>query len=286
MHCDKVVSLLGMAKECPEDLLSNLNLSAKDMFVKVAQHLLLSNPSFVLLSSGIGYARNIDALPSWVPDWSAVSIYRHNRQGLPLLTSVNLVPDLPKLRSALREHSYSSGMPNNSSSAKLQIQVDELYLTTRSIRVSQVAKISPPFLVSLQNDVSHMASLLNRKSKPASFSATDEILNLCRNSELANFFAAEEILKDIPSQYAYAACQTSIEAFWRTIIGDRWVKVDPTQLLGVLISSPDSEEGEHCFTSFKAVLKGLLIFLENNGFFSQDVNDLTANPIKSRKSRL
>jgi len=158
--------------------------------------------------------------------------------------------------------------------------VDDLYLTTRSIRVSQVAKISPPFLVSLQNDVSHIASLLNRKSKPTSFSATDEILNLCRNSELANFFAAEEILKDIPSQYAYAAGQTSIEAFWRTIIGDRWVKVDPTQLLGVLISSPDSEEGEHCFTSFKAVLKGMLIFLENNGFFSQAVNDLTANPIK------
>lgn len=47
---------------------------ADDVFTMVATHLLQSNCNEILSLAGIGYDRNLPQLPSWVPDWTNLSI--------------------------------------------------------------------------------------------------------------------------------------------------------------------------------------------------------------------
>lgn len=168
---DKVISLLGMIKDYPADLLINANLPAKDLFVKVAQHLLLSDPDFVLISGGIGYPRKIDNLPSWAPDWTAVSIYRQ-------VWGLRMNSDWERVlgpRSDIGDCQYSCGMPRGSPSAKPGVRMEGLQISIKSIRVSQICELSPPFVTPLPKDISNMASFLNRKSELANLDAAEKI---------------------------------------------------------------------------------------------------------------
>ncbi|KAK0719164.1 hypothetical protein B0H67DRAFT_660538 [Lasiosphaeris hirsuta] len=84
---DKIYGLLSLLPPPPPDYVSsadwltpNYTQPAHLVYTTTAKHLIQTNPSNILSWSGIGYPRNIPALPSWVPDWTSLSLADTTRQ--------------------------------------------------------------------------------------------------------------------------------------------------------------------------------------------------------------
>lgn len=149
----------------------------------MAQYLLLSAPDFVLTSGSIDYSRNIDSLVSWAPNWSTVSLHR---QGPSLFTCSDFA-QVPEIASVIGSSQYSCGMPRGSPRAKPGVQVEGLQLLIKSVGVSQIFELSPPFAVPLPKHLSDIASFLRRKS------------------ELTAVKEAERLLRHLPSYYTHSS---------------------------------------------------------------------------------
>jgi hypothetical protein len=169
---DYLISLLGIVKECSEALINNLSLPTKDVFVNLARHLLFSASDFVLTSGSIGYSTNIDSLVSWAPGWSAVTLYR---QG-PLLFTCSDFAQVSEIALATGSSQYSCGTPRGSPRAKPGVQVEGLQLLVKSVGVSRIFELSPPFVVPLSKHISDTALFLSRKSELTAVNKTERLL--------------------------------------------------------------------------------------------------------------
>jgi hypothetical protein len=74
---DKVFSLLGLATDDSRDVLRpNYTASIGSVYIETMTYLLKtkSDPLYALSDAGISHTRVVKGLPSWVPDWSIVSL--------------------------------------------------------------------------------------------------------------------------------------------------------------------------------------------------------------------
>ncbi|RYP66822.1 hypothetical protein DL769_005917 [Monosporascus sp. CRB-8-3] len=80
---DRVYALLGLldpADDIHQWLGADYSKSAEQVYTLVAQYYIRNNPNDVLSNAGIGYERNLSIIPSWVPDWTALSMSDTRRQ--------------------------------------------------------------------------------------------------------------------------------------------------------------------------------------------------------------
>lgn len=80
---DKIYGLLGMLD--PADnvhgwLVADYSKSVKEVYTLVAKQFVAKYPNVILSNAGMGFLRNLTTLPSWVPDWTSLSIYDTRRQ--------------------------------------------------------------------------------------------------------------------------------------------------------------------------------------------------------------
>lgn len=70
---DKLFALLGLATDANDPVLRpNYTASVREVFTASSRYMMTTNKSLRILHiAGIGWSRQIQDLPSWVPDWSA-----------------------------------------------------------------------------------------------------------------------------------------------------------------------------------------------------------------------
>ncbi|RYP19694.1 hypothetical protein DL765_003209 [Monosporascus sp. GIB2] len=71
-----LLGLLDPADDIHQWLEADYSKSAEQVYTLVAQYYIRNNPNVLLSNAGMGYERNLSMLPSWVPDWTALSMQR------------------------------------------------------------------------------------------------------------------------------------------------------------------------------------------------------------------
>jgi hypothetical protein len=192
---DKVLCLLGMIRN-PREILEEgqQEVTAQDILKRAAAVMLPSHPDFVLQCGGIGYPRSVPGLPTWVPDWSAVSVHQNHPQALLPTYFVEMASKTTKLVTIDR---YRTGMPpGDDPRPKPTLTVLGAQLTIHGTRISRIKRLSSPCL----------------RSTPAS------VLN---DADLVAIIPFE---KEIENPYPHCGrTQTAEEAFARTLVGDKWI---------------------------------------------------------------
>ncbi|RYP76252.1 hypothetical protein DL771_001871 [Monosporascus sp. 5C6A] len=80
---DRVYALLGLldpADDIHQWLEADYSKSPEQVYTLVAQYYIRSKANDVLSNAGMGYERNLSTVPSWVPDWTALSMHDTRRQ--------------------------------------------------------------------------------------------------------------------------------------------------------------------------------------------------------------
>ncbi|RYP11235.1 hypothetical protein DL764_000191 [Monosporascus ibericus] len=80
---DRVYALLGLldpADDVHQWLKADYSKRAEQVYTLVAQYYIRNNANDVLSNAGMGYERNLSTIPSWVPDWTALSMHDTRRQ--------------------------------------------------------------------------------------------------------------------------------------------------------------------------------------------------------------
>jgi hypothetical protein len=228
---DKIYSLLSMANWTPVNIMPDYTMPVHTLYRNVAQSLLESNADFVLRRAGIGYPRKVPNLPSWVPDWSTT----------PPLGTMNIL-----MQQGLGD--YHSGFPLKYAFSETPIiDVAADVITFYGLGVSEILEFSPPVLIPRLNDVNSIWETMGSGAPLYQ----------------AFYDGAEKIINDLPALYPFTN-QTSAEAFWRTLIGDRWfsppLSTTAASVLSSALTFPAPADIGKKFTCLKAVLAELLSF--------------------------
>jgi hypothetical protein len=123
---DKVYSLLGISSESKHsDLMPNYSLSAGEVFIKTAIHLIREDESLELLAAaGIGWHRETPNLPSWVPDFKSP-------------------PELPRWRFELCGDSYATSAHKSKTISTAQAIPGTHTLVVNGVLVDEVIRVGP-----------------------------------------------------------------------------------------------------------------------------------------------
>ncbi|RYP69606.1 hypothetical protein DL770_008212 [Monosporascus sp. CRB-9-2] len=219
---DRVYALLGLldpADDIHQWLKADYSKSAEQVYTAVAQYYIRDNANDVLSNAGMGYERNLSTIPSWVPDWTALSIYDTRRQRF--------------TRSSL------SAQYNASDNSPLEVEFRrassgvESALYIRGHCFDMISHVGPTLAYLDQNRVpGEVDSELRIKSLQQHMGAR----------RLATAFARDP----------YPTGQCVEEAFWRCLIGDTQLERPAPAELGVycrlwewvMVSSLDGAKAE------------------------------------------
>lgn len=186
---DKVLCLLGMVRD-HEQFLGKSGETVQTTFQNAAKAILPSYPDFILQCGGIGYTKSVTPLPTWVPDWSVVSMHEQD----PLLIKPKSFYESLGVDTDPMREVYRSGMPlATDPPLKPPITILGAQLTIQAVKLSRIKKLSAPCLKTFPNV-------------------------LLRHEDIAAIMAFQ---KELDDSYAHSG-QTAEEAFARTLVGDRW----------------------------------------------------------------
>ena len=188
---DRVFGLLGLSTDTSRSsIIREYGKPVRDVYTKAAETLLTSpeNSIFILPYAGIGYARNMNNLPTWSPDWSTDQVGAR-------LTTLYLPHTEYTLVSGVR---YSA-----SGRSEPQISIGPIpgSLQIKGVQVDVIRKLT---------------TVLEPPRGTYESSEGDEIIQLCVIFHAEAFQLTREGVYD-----PYPSGQRRIDAFWRTIIADR-----------------------------------------------------------------
>ena len=189
---DKVLCLLGMVTN--QDAF--VGDTVQGTFQNTAQTLLPTHPDFILQCGGIGYRKKVTGLPTWVPDWSAVSVHEHNPVQV-VTESLEANQEVPRSIAESGGVAYRAGMLAPAES-DLRIEPMVALLPGACLRIhglglSRISDLSVPCLRRFRGMV----------LKPQDLSAIVEFQG------------------KIVDPYPHTG-GTAEDAFARTLIGDSW----------------------------------------------------------------
>lgn len=215
---DKIFALLGLLSAKENIIRPDYFKTTAQVYTETAQCMLSGKCTNIFSFMGIGYARTITDLPSWVPDWSSMII------GSPEVQNFSLIQDAARYRAS----GYSS---------QLDLSFAEtgryLALRIRGCHVDTIRHLGP-----VSNYTPH---------RDGRGGTQDENIDA-----LARHIGARNISKQFAAQ-PYPTGQPLDEAFWRCLIGDtQFYRPAPDELgeyleiweryVGLLAQVPDSAD--------------------------------------------
>ncbi|RYO89402.1 hypothetical protein DL766_010429 [Monosporascus sp. MC13-8B] len=222
---DRVYALLGLldpADDVHQWLEADYSKSAEQVYTLVAQYYIRDNPNTALSNAGMDHERNLPILPSWVPDWTALSIQRTRLQRFTKTShsvQYNACADSP-LEVEFRRASSDAG--------------STLYI--RGHCFDTISHVGPTLTY-----LDHNRGLPRENDKELCTKILQQHMGARR---LATVFA----------QDPYPIGRSVEEAFWHCLIGDTQLEHPAPAELGVycrlwerslmMVSSPDGAEAE------------------------------------------